>query len=84
MPKKKDPNNLIKKVCAELGITQKELAERMGIAEQTIHNWSSQGNVPEWAIKFFDLLQKEHARDEMEKCLLKVTEYLVDRLKISR
>ena len=48
--------NIVKKVCHELGITQKELAKLMGINEGTPAQWSSKGNIPEWAIKFMNLL----------------------------
>ena len=44
--------NIVKKTCKELGITQKELAERMGVAEGTMRNWSSNNDIPEWAQKF--------------------------------
>ncbi len=33
--------NLVKKTCRELGITQKELAERIGISEKTVNNWAN-------------------------------------------
>jgi len=33
--------NLVKKTCRELGITQKELAEKMGITDRTISNWAN-------------------------------------------
>ena len=48
--------NIVKKVCKELGITQKELAERIGVNDVTVRTWSSKGNVPEWAVKFMNLL----------------------------
>jgi DNA-binding XRE family transcriptional regulator len=32
--------NLVKKTCKELGITQKELAEKIGVTSHTITNWS--------------------------------------------
>ncbi len=31
--------NLVKKTCRELGITQKELAEMLEVSEDTITNW---------------------------------------------
>ncbi len=32
--------NLVKKTCRELGITQKELAEKIGVAPVSISRWS--------------------------------------------
>ena len=49
-------DNIVKKVCKELGITQKELAERLGVNDVTVRNWSSKDNAPEWATKFMNLL----------------------------
>jgi len=33
-------DNLVKKTCKELGITQKELAEKMGVTPHTVSEWS--------------------------------------------
>jgi DNA-binding XRE family transcriptional regulator len=33
--------NLVKKTCRELGITQKELAEKIGVNPKTISNWQT-------------------------------------------
>lgn len=52
-------SNLIKDTCKALGITQKELAEKMGVAEQTMRNWSSKGNIPEWAEKFINTIMEQ-------------------------
>jgi transcriptional regulator with XRE-family HTH domain len=32
--------NLVKKTCRELGITQKELAEMLKVSQNTISNWT--------------------------------------------
>jgi DNA-binding XRE family transcriptional regulator len=32
--------NLVKKTCRELGITQKELAEILGVTPHTVTNWT--------------------------------------------
>lgn len=44
--------NIVKKTCKELGITQKELAELMGVNDGTPAQWSSKGDIPEMAQKF--------------------------------
>ncbi len=49
-------DNLVKKTCRELGITQKELAEKIGVHEVTVRNWSSKGELPENIIKHLNLL----------------------------
>jgi predicted transcriptional regulator len=36
--------SLVKKTCRELGITQKELAEMLGVSQNTISNWTK-GNL---------------------------------------
>jgi DNA-binding transcriptional regulator YiaG len=60
--------NIVKKVCKELGITQKELAERLGVNEGTPAQWSSKGNIPEMAQNFMELLIKyEKNKKEIEK-----------------
>lgn len=55
--------NAVKQICSELGITQKELADTIGVAEQTVRGWSSNKETPQWAIKFFALI-KEHKEDK--------------------
>ncbi|WP_060826161.1 helix-turn-helix transcriptional regulator [Sulfurospirillum cavolei] len=48
--------NIVKNVCAELGINQKELAEQIGAAEATVRNWSAGKEIPAWAHKSMDML----------------------------
>jgi len=48
--------NLVKQTCKELGITQKELAERIGVHNVTVRNWTSKGNIPEMAKNMMILL----------------------------
>jgi DNA-binding XRE family transcriptional regulator len=59
--------NIIKTACAELGITQKELAARLGVAEQTIYNWNGGKELPEWAIKSIEnLIEADKNRKTIE------------------
>ena len=37
---KHSEENLVRKTCKELGITQKELAKRIGVSERTISTWA--------------------------------------------
>lgn len=52
--------NIIKSTAKELGLTQKELADEIGVAENTIGQWS-RGiiDTPKWAMKMFYLLKIE-------------------------
>ena len=60
--------NIVKKVCKELGITQKELANIMKVNEVTARNWSSKGNIPETSIEFMKLLIENHKlKDKVNK-----------------
>ena len=56
-------NNIVKKVCTELGITQKELAEKLGASEGTVRNWSSSNELPQWALNFIETIL-EHKKDK--------------------
>ena len=56
--------NIVKRTCKELGITQKELAERLGVNDGTIRKWASQTEPPEWGVKFLELLIKNKELEE--------------------
>ncbi len=52
--------NIVKLTCKELGLTQKELAEKMGLSETTLTNWARGATpIPEWGTKMLNLLKKE-------------------------
>ncbi len=58
--------NLVKKTCRELGITQKELAEMMGVSENSVSSWKNEKQpIPQWAYKMVNLLQKEHKHNQL-------------------
>ncbi len=49
--------NLVKKTCRELGITQKELAEIFGVSRQTVNNWATKKiRIPKILETLYDLL----------------------------
>ena len=48
--------NLVKKTCKELGITQKELAERIGFSTTSIYKWNNGFKMPKNAIKTLNIL----------------------------
>lgn len=62
--------NIVKQTAKELGITQKELAERMGVTEDTISNWS-RGKIetPKWALEMFKLLIKEKKFETIKRMI---------------
>lgn len=52
--------NIVKKVCKELGMTQKELAEYIGVHENTVSGWSrGTVEIPAMVIKLLELLKIE-------------------------
>jgi len=54
--------NLIKETCKALGITQKELAEKMGVAEGTVNRWASKPDeITEQAQKTLQLLLENNS-----------------------
>jgi DNA-binding transcriptional regulator YiaG len=58
-------SNIIKQTTTKLEVTVKELANLMGVAEGTIRNWGSKDEVPEWAVKFMELLIKNHKQEKI-------------------
>jgi len=48
--------NIVKRTCKELGITQKELAERLGVSKPSVDRWASTGEIPESSKKLIKLL----------------------------
>ena len=50
-----EDENIVKKTCKELGITQKELAERLEVPQPTMARWQS-GEIPKMAKLALELL----------------------------
>lgn len=50
--------NIVKKVCKELGITQKELAEMLGVNPSAVSQWNVE--TPKMAEKTLELLLENH------------------------
>ena len=60
--------NIVKQTCKELGITQKELAERLGTHLNTVQKWSSSNELPSNAIKSIELLlENERLKSKVDK-----------------
>jgi ribosome-binding protein aMBF1 (putative translation factor) len=58
--------NLVKKTCRELGITQKELAEKTGFSEDSISKWNKGAKIPKSAENFFHTLIRMDKFQQME------------------
>lgn len=59
-----EKENIVKKTCKELGITQKELSEILGVAQNTATQWATQIEPPQIAINFMQLLLKHKKQEE--------------------
>lgn len=61
--------NIVKQVCKELGITQRELAERMGVSQNMPAKWAMADTEPSnMAIKFMELLiEHEKVKSKLDK-----------------
>lgn len=52
--------NIVKETAKELGMTQKQLSEYIGVHEDTVSKWSrGVVDTPAWALKMFELLKTE-------------------------
>jgi len=60
--------NIVKKVCAELGINQRELAEILKVNDGTIRQWSSKGEVmPNVKVTLNLLLENNQLKKKFDK-----------------
>lgn len=63
-----EKQNIVKRVCKELGITQRELAERMGVSQNMPAAWATQTQPSEMAVKFMELLiEHENIKKQLDK-----------------
>ena len=59
--------NIVKKVCKELGITQKELAEMLDIPAGTVSRWASTDEIPKTAkVALECMLELKECREKLE------------------
>ena len=58
-----EDENIVKRTCKELGITQKELAERLGVSPASISDWGK-GNIPKMTQLALELLMKNKDLEE--------------------
>ena len=63
-----DRDNIIKRVCKELGLTYKELGEKIGYSEGAIKTAASTGKISEPLKKAIELyLKKEELENELQE-----------------
>lgn len=70
--------NIVKKVCSELNITQKELANRLGTHLTTVQKWASSNELPNMAQKSIELLVENEKNKEIINSYKKFQELLKD------
>lgn len=73
--KDKKKNNVVKTICKELNITQKQLAHILEVPEGTVSSWAVKNEIPRLgrkAIEFYMLNQKNEAIVRKFKELLKL------------
>jgi predicted transcriptional regulator len=58
--------NLVKKTCRELGITQKELAERIGVSESSIKRIASSTPTRHIENSISLILENHHLKKQLE------------------
>jgi transcriptional regulator with XRE-family HTH domain len=63
-----EEENLVKKTCKELGITQKELAERIGLTDRTLSRYATE-KIPLHIEKHLLLMIKDKNNSESMKNL---------------
>jgi len=51
--------NIVKRVCKELSITQKELAEKLGVPQSTVSGWAN-GDIPKMTKYALELMIENH------------------------
>jgi len=67
-----ESENIVKKTCRELGITQKELAEITGFSKNAISNWSRGATLPESARKYFLIIKENFELNKLKEQILHI------------
>jgi DNA-binding transcriptional regulator YiaG len=63
-----DQENIVKKVCSELNITQAELGRQLDVPSSTVSTWSS-GKIPKMAQVALELMIENRKKDNLLKCI---------------
>jgi len=65
--------NLVKKTCRELGINQKQLAEKIGVSRVTINDWANYKTpIPKWGYKLLSFLQESEEIKTFKQSMVKI------------
>lgn len=57
--------NIVKNVCDELNLSQRELAEILGVSKPTVERWSSSGGIPDNSLNHIKLLLENKRLTEL-------------------
>ncbi|MFY4756390.1 hypothetical protein ACOTVZ_02955 [Aliarcobacter butzleri] len=68
-------NNIVKKVCAELRITQAELGRQLDVPASTVGTWAS-GKIPKMAEVALELMLENKRKDEILTAIKKAQELI--------
>lgn len=61
-----EDENIVKRTCKELGLTQKELAERLDVSKPSVDRWASTGEIPDSSKKLIEfLVENEKLKNEL-------------------
>ena len=63
--------NIVKRACKELGVTQKELAEMLDVPNGTVNRWASTGDIPKMAQVALEQMLRLKEYEEMSENLSK-------------
>lgn len=67
--------NIVKKVCAELGISQAELGRQLDVPASTVGTWAS-GKIPKMAEVALELMLENKRKDEILTAIKKAHEMI--------
>jgi len=68
----REEENIIEKTCRELGVNQKQLAEKIGVSSNTISGWKNgKQPMPKWAFKLLEFSKIENKYEQLISLLNK-------------
>lgn len=63
-----EKENIVKKVCKELSITQKQLSQTMGVNDSTVRGWASNKEISKPMENFLNCLVENHTlKNKLDK-----------------